>query len=179
MAIRTALDSPCIFRLKKTWDYLAPKYKAIYDTILKATDARRNFAEYRARLKEAVAPCLPFLGVYLTDMTFIEDGNPDYRTTPSGKQLINFDKHLKTTRSISEIQRFQIPYRYNEITEVQMFLARCLHQAEKEGDVLYERSLILEPREDDSDARSTISTQSKGLMAPDMLAMNMGVSMRI
>lgn len=34
------------------------------------------------------------LGVYLTDLTFIEDGNKD--TTKAGdKELINFDKRYK------------------------------------------------------------------------------------
>ncbi|RCH91014.1 hypothetical protein CU098_004780, partial [Rhizopus stolonifer] len=91
MAIRSALDSTSIARLKKTWDYLSMKYKLMWEPIYRATDSQRNFAEYRQRLKTTVAPCLPFLGVYLTDMTFIDDGNADRRMSPNGRSLINFD----------------------------------------------------------------------------------------
>jgi son of sevenless-like protein len=42
---------------------------------LVATDGNRH--AYRKTLAQAAQPCVPYLGVYLTDLTFIEDGNPD------------------------------------------------------------------------------------------------------
>ncbi len=62
-AVFTALSSSTISRLQKTWDGLAPKYKAIFDTLRKATDHTRNYAEYRQRVRQALPPCLPFVGV--------------------------------------------------------------------------------------------------------------------
>jgi len=50
--------------------------------------SRGNFSEYRKALQESQAPCLPYFGVFLTDITFTEDGNPDYLA--GGK--INFIK---------------------------------------------------------------------------------------
>ncbi|KAI9318634.1 hypothetical protein BX666DRAFT_1876822 [Dichotomocladium elegans] len=158
MAIRSALDSTSIARLKRTWETVSTKYKAMYDPIYRATDSQRNFAEYRRRLRDAVAPCLPFLGVYLTDMTFIDDGNANYRTSPiMGVQLINFDKYIKTTRILNEIDQFQIPYRLVEVEEIQRYLLQCLETVEKSDQVFYTRSLQLEPREEDFDIRSFIS----------------------
>ncbi|KAI8086523.1 ras guanine nucleotide exchange factor domain-containing protein [Halteromyces radiatus] len=160
MAIRSALDSTSIRRLKRSWDHLSTKYKAMLEPIYRATDSSRNFAEYRARLKTAVAPCLPFLGVYLTDMTFIDDGNSNHRTTPSGHTVINFDKYIKTTRVLNEIDQFQIPYKLLEVEEIQRYLARCLETVEKDEQVFYNRSVALEPRQEEmivNDIRQTIS----------------------
>lgn len=69
----------------------------------------------------------------------------------STRQLINFDKHVKTARVISELQRFQIPYRINEVPEMQEWIdaqIRRVHNSNA-SDVqqLYRRSLLLEPRE--------------------------------
>lgn len=46
-----------------------------------------NYSKYRAALNNARPPMLPYLGVCLRDLTFIEDGND---TMVDG--LLNFDK---------------------------------------------------------------------------------------
>lgn len=157
MAIRSALASTSVARLKRTWDFVSAKYKNMYEPIYKATDSDRNFAEYRRRLKNAVAPCLPFLGVYLTDMTFIDDGNAKQRTSPGGQQLINFDKYIKITRILNEIDQFQIAYKLQEVDEIQRYLLQCLETGEKDDQVFYTRSLQLEPREEELDIKSFIA----------------------
>ncbi|CEP11329.1 hypothetical protein [Parasitella parasitica] len=149
MAIRSALDSTSIVRLRKTWDYLSPKYKIMWEPIYRATDSQRNFAEYRQRLKTTIAPCLPFLGVYLTDMTFIDDGNAARRMSPGGKSLINFDKYIKVTRILNEIDQFQTSYKLIEVEEIQRYLKATLDTVEQDDQVFYTKSLILEPKEED------------------------------
>ncbi|CAO3638618.1 unnamed protein product [Mucor fragilis] len=152
MAIRSALDSTSIARLRKTWEYISLKYKAMWEPIYRATDSQRNFAEYRQRLKTTIAPCLPFLGVYLTDMTFIDDGNADHRMSPGGKQLINFDKYIKITRILNEIDQFQISYKLFEVDEIQKFLKKTLESVELDDQVFYAKSLKHEPKEEDPTA---------------------------
>ncbi|KAH8550836.1 ras guanine nucleotide exchange factor domain-containing protein [Umbelopsis sp. PMI_123] len=159
MAIRSALDSTGVSRLRRTWDQLSSKHKNTLETMRSATDTSRNFAKYRQRLKGAIAPCLPFLGVYLTDMTFIDDGNSNVRTTSAGKELINFDKHIKATKVISEIQRFQLPYRLVPVEELQYVLHKNLDATDANDQELYTRSLRLEPREEDAETRSATSSE--------------------
>lgn len=151
MAIRSALDSTSIIRLKKTWEHLSSKYKMMWEPIHRATDSQRNFAEYRQRLKKTVAPCLPFLGVYLTDMTFIDDGNSDYRISPAGQKLINFDKYIKTTRVLNEIDQFQIPYKLLGVEEIHNYIIQTLESVEQDDQAFYNRSLQREPKEDEVD----------------------------
>ena len=37
-----------------------------------------NYKKYRQSLAVATTPCVPYVGVFLKDLTFICDGNPDY-----------------------------------------------------------------------------------------------------
>ncbi len=37
-----------------------------------------NYKHYRDRLSSTEAPAVPYVGVFLKDLTFICDGNPDY-----------------------------------------------------------------------------------------------------
>lgn len=94
-AVLAALNSSTISRLKKTWEGLANKYKITLETLRKAIEHTRNYSEYRATIRAAVAPCLPFLGLYLTDITFCYDGNPQTRVSPldPNLRLINFDRY--------------------------------------------------------------------------------------
>ncbi|KAL1919842.1 uncharacterized protein VTP21DRAFT_1773 [Calcarisporiella thermophila] len=147
MAIVCSLNSSTISRLKLTWDRLPEKYRMALDGLRQTIDHSRNYAEYRNRLKTLVPPCLPYLGLFLTDLTFIHDGNPAYRTMPgTRRQLINFDRHAKTARIIREIQRFQEPYPLEEVTEVQNFLGAALVELVKSDAELYQLSLLVEPR---------------------------------
>jgi hypothetical protein len=123
----------------------------MWEPIYRATDSQRNFAEYRQRLKTTIAPCLPFLGVYLTDLTFIDDGNSDYRTSVNGHQLINFDKYVKITRVLNEIDQFQLSYKLMEVEEIQKYLKNTLETVEQDDQVFYARSLQREPKEDEVD----------------------------
>ncbi|OMJ26456.1 Cell division control protein 25 [Smittium culicis] len=64
----------------KNYDAVLPrKSEGIIKKLQIATDPSRNYYQYRAVLKKSSPPLLPFLGLYLTDLTFICDGNPDMR----------------------------------------------------------------------------------------------------
>jgi hypothetical protein len=149
-----ALESTSVQRLNKTWPLLSTKYKETMDNLRHLTDVTRNHAVYRAELRQRVPPCLPFMGLYLTDLTFVDEGNLDTRPvpdSPEGPPLINFDKHIKTARIISDVQRFQIPYRLQEIPEIQSWVDSQLSRVKSTGSLdsmkLYRRSLAIEPRE--------------------------------
>lgn len=150
-----ALESTSVQRLNKTWPLLSQKYKETMDELRHLTDVARNHAVYRAELRQRVPPCVPFMGLYLTDLTFVDEGNPDTRPlsdAPEGfPPLINFDKHVKTARILSDIQRFQIPYRLQEVSEMQTWIETQLVRVKRDGSLdsmkLYRRSLAIEPRE--------------------------------
>ncbi|KAK4330553.1 V-type proton ATPase subunit c' [Rhodotorula toruloides] len=166
-AVFTALNSSTISRLRKTWDGIAPKYRAVFDTLRKATDHGRNYAEYRQKIRQAVPPCLPFVGLFLTDLIFVFEGNRAERPSPvdSSLQLINFDRYHKMARIVGELQRFQSPYPLVEVPEIQAYLSQQLEGLKRGQDAqsLYRQSLLIEPRQapgPGSSAASIISSNN-------------------
>ncbi len=76
-----------------------------YEDLCKLMSRELNFKTFRAHLHNVNPPCIPYLGVYLTDLTFIEDANPDY--LDEAKLIINFDKRRMVAQVILEIQQYQ------------------------------------------------------------------------
>ncbi|PNY28187.1 Cell division control protein 25 [Tolypocladium capitatum] len=162
MAIICSLNSSTISRLRKTWDAISLKRKEMLSKLQEIVEPSQNNKVLRTRLHDHVPPCLPFLGMYLTDLTFVDIGNPATKQMSLGTQseedgaggltVVNFDKHSRTAKIIGELQRFQIPYRLVEVPDMQDWLAaqvRRVHDGDQ-GNVqvtYYRKSLLLEPRE--------------------------------
>ena len=158
MAIICSLNSSTILRLKRTWDQVSSKTKSKLDSLKEVVDVSRNYAVLRQRLQNTVPPCLPFVGTYLTDLTFVDVGNQTTRQLSlendeqgASVPVINFGKHMKTAKIISELQRFQIPYRFTEVPELQTWiqdqLVRVRSSEQSNVQNYYRRSCLLEPRE--------------------------------
>ena len=156
MAIICSLNSSMVMRLKKTWELVSAKTKVRLDELKTITDVGRNYAVLRQRLQNHVAPCIPFVGIYLTDLTFIDVGNGTTRQLPgeSGNDsmsVINFDKHMKTAKIIGQLQSFQVPYRLAAVPEMQEWMETQIQRVRSSDQAnvqsYYRRSLLLEPRE--------------------------------
>lgn len=176
MAIICSLNLSMISRLKKTWDIVSQKTKTALEQLRSIVDVSRNYAVLRQRLQNHVPPCLPFVGTYLTDLTFVDHGNQSLRTLCTDEcemAVINFDKHMKTARIISELQRFQIPYRLTEVPELQAWmqneLVRVRSNGETTAQTFYRRSLVLEPREPSRSGNTLQSQTSQSESVPSML----------
>ncbi|CZT52089.1 related to cell division control protein 25 (GDP/GTP exchange factor) [Rhynchosporium secalis] len=143
-SIISALGTAPIHRLKRTWDQVPAKTTAVLESMRRLMGSTKNFGEYRESLHLANPPCIPFFGVYLTDLTFIEDGIPSIIKKSA---LINFAKRAKTAEVIRDIQQYQnVPYPLQGVPELQEYILSNMQAA---GDVheMYEKSLLVEPRE--------------------------------
>lgn len=176
MAIICSLNSSTILRLKRTWELVSSKTKTLLEQLKDVVDVSRNCAVLRQRLQNHVPPCLPFVGTYLTDLTFADAGNQTTRQlhgdgAEASKPVINFDKHMKIAKIISDLQRFQIPYRFAEVpglqTWIQDQLVRVRSSDESNVQNYYRRSLLLEPREPQqcSTRPSPVESQAPSLSA--------------
>uniref|UniRef100_H3D7P0 Ras protein specific guanine nucleotide releasing factor 2 n=1 Tax=Tetraodon nigroviridis TaxID=99883 RepID=H3D7P0_TETNG len=141
LEITSALNRSAIYRLKKTWAKVCKQTKALMDRLQKTVSSEGRFKNLRETLKNCNPPCVPYLGMYLTDLAFIEEGTPNF--TEEG--LVNFSKMRMICHIIREIRQFQqAPYRIEHQPKVTQFLLdKTLVMDE---DTLYELSLKIEPR---------------------------------
>lgn len=87
---------------------------------------------------------LTSIGVYLTDLTFIEDGIP---SVIKQSALINFAKRAKTAEVIRDIQQYQnVPYPLQPVPELQEYILSNMQAAGAVAE-MYDKSLAVEPRE--------------------------------
>jgi hypothetical protein len=160
MAIVESLRTSMIQRLRRTWELVPKKSKAKFDELKAIVDVDENWKSLRHHVNEASAPCLPFLGIYLTDLTFIVQGNPSLRQIPGSSStgtdqaisVINFDKYAKMAKVVGQIQRFQVPYRFHAVPELQSWLEAYLHRMRQSTTEMcgsfHRRSHVLEPKDE-------------------------------
>ncbi|XP_031215844.1 ras-specific guanine nucleotide-releasing factor 2 isoform X2 [Mastomys coucha] len=141
LEITSALNRSAIYRLKKTWAKVSKQTKALMDKLQKTVSSEGRFKNLRETLKNCNPPAVPYLGMYLTDLAFIEEGTPNF--TEEG--LVNFSKMRMISHIIREIRQFQqTAYRIDQQPKViQYLLDKALVIDE---DTLYELSLKIEPR---------------------------------
>ncbi|XP_034727738.1 ras-specific guanine nucleotide-releasing factor 2 isoform X1 [Etheostoma cragini] len=141
LEITSALNRSAIYRLKKTWAKVSKQTKALMDKLQKTVSSEGRFKNLRETLKNCNPPCVPYLGMYLTDLAFIEEGTPNF--TEEG--LVNFSKMRMISHIIREIRQFQqTPYRIEHQAKVTQYLLDKTLIMDEE--TLYDLSLKIEPR---------------------------------
>jgi len=144
-AIVSALQSSSIYRLKCR-EKLKKKTRIILEELVEIMNSKASFKKYRETLASTVPPCIPYLGLFLTDLVFIDEGNEDYQ---EGRNIINFRKQELTMKVIIDIEKYQKwPYNFpdnaNQLTDGAVDTLKELPHHNKEQ--LWELSLAIEPR---------------------------------
>ncbi|KAI5290225.1 hypothetical protein KEM52_000528 [Ascosphaera acerosa] len=164
MTIISALATAPIDRLGRTWYQVSARTMAILERMRTLMQTTKNFALYRQTLHNVNPPCIPFLGIYLTDLIFTEDGiasRPDVPSAPDVK-WINFSKWRKTAAVIQEIQQFQNgTYQFQPVPELQEWIMQQMRDAQDcSTKAAYDRSLEIEPREREDEKITRLLSES-------------------
>jgi son of sevenless len=156
-SITSALGTSPILRLARTWAQVNPKTSVLLESLRNLISTTKNFAQYREALHLANPPCIPFMGVYFTDLVFIEDG---IASIMKNSDLINFAKRTKTAEVIREIQQYQnVPFALNPVHELQTWLLEQMEAAPAVNE-MYDRSLQVEPREREEEKIARLLSES-------------------
>ena len=97
-----ALNGSCITRLRHTWCIAGQNLFQVKEDF-GVLSQEKNYAVLRKEISLKNPPIVPFIGMYLADLTFFDEGNPNLI---DGK--INFGfKFNKISETVSSILRFQ------------------------------------------------------------------------
>ncbi|KAI1301458.1 Ras-specific guanine nucleotide-releasing factor 2 [Halotydeus destructor] len=141
LQICAAFTNSSVFRLKKTWDKVCKTSRQTIEKLQQLVSTDGRFRNMREALHRCDPPAIPYLGMYLTDLSFIEEGTPNF--TDDG--LLNFSKMRMIAHVIREIKHFQqTPYKIEMNPKVINYLLDTSRHLN--DDELYQLSLCLEPR---------------------------------
>ena len=110
MSVVFALLSPPISRLEVTAEHIKRQYKEELEEMATITNPTGSFKAYREKFAERQnnQEFIPYLGVYLSDLTFMQDGNPDFVDAPDGgSKYIYYDKVELMDKVMVEIEKVQ------------------------------------------------------------------------
>nr|VWO94819.1 Guanyl nucleotide exchange factor Sql2 [Ganoderma boninense] len=159
-AIVSGLNRPPIRRLKRTWEQVNAKFMSQLQICESTVDTNKNFNNYRSMLARVQPPCVPFIGVYLTTLTFINDGADD----KLAGNMINFRKRQKAAEVIQDIKRWQaVPFNFQTVASVLSYLEdsfQAYHDGVDYGDQFWNLSLEREPREREDEKMARLLQES-------------------
>ena len=110
MEILVGLMLGPVQRLKASWEAVPSSVLSSYKKLSSLIDNRKNYFNYREALKSAkksleTVPTFPYVGLYLKDLTFIEDGNDNF--LDKQKNIINFEKMVMIANIFIDFQTYQ------------------------------------------------------------------------
>jgi son of sevenless len=139
--IISSLNLASVHRLKKTWELLPQKDKLLYSDLSLYLSNDSNFKFIRDQISTCIPPLVPYLGIFLTDLTFIDEGNPDFVN-----EKINFTKVKRVSKIIKNLNTYQqTPYDIKLHEGLQNYFDQL--DVRLEDEEMYELSLLREPRE--------------------------------
>ncbi|ESP03242.1 hypothetical protein LOTGIDRAFT_137628, partial [Lottia gigantea] len=136
LAVLSALDSAPVRRL----EWQKQNLEALKEFCL-LIDSSSSFRAYRQALAETEPPCIPYLGLILQDLTFINIGNQNL--LPDGS--INFAKRWQLFNILDSMRRFKnCNYEFKKKEPILHYLSNFKDHDNEE--TLWQRSEKIKPR---------------------------------
>ncbi|XP_027882770.1 ras-specific guanine nucleotide-releasing factor RalGPS2 isoform X2 [Xiphophorus couchianus] len=146
MAVVSGLQSAPIFRLTKTWALLSRKDKSTFDRLDYLMSKEDNYKRLRDFISsQSMVSCIPYLGMYLSDVTYIDSAYPSTGSILENEQRSNLMNNI--LRIISDLQR-SCTYDIPVLPHIQKYLnsVRYIEELQKfVEDENYKLSQKIEP----------------------------------
>mmetsp|Transcript_16038 Transcript_16038/g.22271 ORF Transcript_16038/g.22271 Transcript_16038/m.22271 type:complete len:457 (+) Transcript_16038:73-1443(+) len=153
MEVLSGINSSSVRRMKKTFAALDADCTKKFEKVEELLAHKFSYKVYRDHLHKINPPCVPYMGVYLTDLTFLSDGNPD--SVDGG--LINFKKRRLIAEVIDEIHQYQVRYLKRESVDcIQKWLTELPNM---DDDTKYKWSRRVEPKDNEAVIEELIKSE--------------------
>eukprot|EP01124_Arcella_intermedia_P024228 TRINITY_DN4030_c0_g1_i1.p1 TRINITY_DN4030_c0_g1~~TRINITY_DN4030_c0_g1_i1.p1 ORF type:complete len:867 (-),score=256.52 TRINITY_DN4030_c0_g1_i1:1470-3713(-) len=144
MAILTGLNMACVARLRQTFAQLSKSDSETLKDLMQHQEPTNSFGFLRS-VMEKQEHIIPYLGVFLSDLSIAYEGKPTKLVLDNGTKVINFAKYRNVSTKLTKLVGFQGGLFNVAIREpLFSFLFELTHLKEEE---LYQLSLEREPRE--------------------------------
>jgi len=117
-AVFSALNSAAVHRLKLAWEKVPDKQKQQFDQFKLVFSRDFNHRNLRQLFRNAAAPSIPHIGIFLQDLVVIDDGFENKKEIENlgGRKMVNFSKSQRMADRIKNIQMYQ-QHPYNDVHE--------------------------------------------------------------
>lgn len=102
----------------------------------------KHYFPYKKLVQTQPPPTIPYIGVYLRDLTFTEIGNPTY--LDENLKIINYEKFRMLSDIILDFKKYQqVLYHFEPVIQIQTMLRYSIPTMDE--DEQYQISISLEP----------------------------------
>lgn len=176
VSVVSALQSAPIFRLSKTWALISRKDKATFEKLDYLTSKEENYARMREYIRSLkMVPCIPYLGIYLLDIIYIDSAYPASESIIETEQRANQMNNI--LRVISDLQMSCTYDHLVTLPHVQKYLmsVRYIEELQKfVEDDNFKLSLKIEP----GNSSPRMATSKEDLAGPSEVSLSMRYNRR-